>query len=192
MANYRKRSHASPVLVALAICVLGAIIVQSSFSQMHKYTSVLCIGAALIVVLFVVFALAVAQWRERRLRALQLIDIDAMDGFAFEHYLSQILKSRGFTNVSVTVAQGDYGADIIGNKDGKKYAIQAKRWKWVVGVEAIYQCLGGREYYGCDCCIVITNSTFTDQAKALAKKSGTYLIDRNILADWIIAFQKKK
>lgn len=192
MAYYRKRSKSSPLLFAIAICVLGAIVMQTSLTNFQSYTPILLIFVFAVVTLGVVFAHAIQRWQARRYKALHLIDIDVMDGLAFEKYLAEILRSRGFTNVLVTVAQGDFGADIIGTKDGIKYAIQAKRWQWQVGVEAIYQCLGGKEYYGCDACIVITNSTFTEQARTLAKKSKTYLIDRDKLAEWIIEFQRKK
>jgi restriction endonuclease Mrr len=40
--------------------------------------------------------------------------------------------------------------------------------------------------------MVITNSHFTPAAKELSKKSGSVLIDGEMLATWVLEFQAKK
>ncbi len=43
-------------------------------------------------------------------------------------------------NSELTPETGDYGADLVLSKDGRKIVVQAKRWKNVVGIEAVQQC----------------------------------------------------
>jgi len=49
-----------------------------------------------------------------------------------------LLKSQGYT-VKVTRAAGDYGADLVMEKPGKKIVVQAKRHSKSVGIEAVQQ-----------------------------------------------------
>ncbi len=122
--------------------------------------------------------------------ALRKVDIDQMSGAEFEEYLAFLFRRRGFTNVTTTRLYGDFGADLVAKKDNIKYAIQAKRWRGLVGVDAVYQVLGGKDYYGCQGTIVVTNSKFTYQAEQLAQKSNTTLVNGDTLAQWIIDSQK--
>ena len=45
-------------------------------------------------------------------------DIDLMEGRDFEYYCAELLKRRGFQEVEVTKGSGDYGIDILAEKDG--------------------------------------------------------------------------
>ena len=51
-----------------------------------------------------------------------------MDGHEFEYFCADLLRKNGFSNVIVTPASNDYGVDITAIKDGKRYAIQCKRF----------------------------------------------------------------
>lgn len=152
---------------------------------------------ALVVTILLVVAIAagVAWWRwslaKKRQKALQLSDIDQMNGIVFEHYVADLLRSQGYSEVTVTPDQNDFGADVIFADPETKitYAAQVKRYRGFVGVEALYQAAGGRDYYGRQRAAVITNSRFSTQALELAQKTGMMLIDRDVLADWIVAFQ---
>lgn len=44
--------------------------------------------------------------------------MDQMDGQTFEHFCADLLQSSGFSNVEVTQASGDFGIDILAQKDG--------------------------------------------------------------------------
>lgn len=103
-----------------------------------------------------------------------------MNGHDFEYYCNnRILKVHGFSFSKVTKGSGDFGVDIIANKDGKKHVFQIKRYKSRVGVAAIQEIVSGRVYYKAECAYVITNSFFTKQAIEMAKKCNVILIDRN-------------
>ena len=64
---------------------------------------------------------------------------DHMDGFDFEYYCADLLVADGFIDVQVTRSSGDYGVDILAEKDGVTYAIQCKRYSGLVGVKAVQE-----------------------------------------------------
>lgn len=168
-----------------------------SYSTIQVNPELVMTVAVILFVLVVLAAIAAliisTRLRAKRDRAFELADIDQMSGIRFEQYLRPLLMSRGFTMVSITKAEGDFGADLIATSTGKKYAIQAKRYAMhnKVGVEALYQVMGGKEYYECDACMVITSSTYTPQARELAKKASILLIDRHQLKQWVGEFNNK-
>jgi restriction system protein len=90
----------------------------------------------------------------------------------------------------MTKASGDLGVDLIASNDTSKIAIQAKRYESKVSRRAISDAVAGMRHYKCNRAMVITNNYFTPDAIKLAKSAGCMLIDRDVLADWIIEFQK--
>jgi len=102
--------------------------------------------------------------------------ISSMKGDEFETYLSKKIREFGY-EISGTPTTGDQGADLIAQKDGKKFVIQAKRYSSPVGNKAVQEVIGALNYYGADQGFVITNTTFTSSAKALAQKGKVVLID---------------
>lgn len=113
----------------------------------------------------------------RRHRIRQLRDVDTMSGLDFERYVAALLRSNGFHKVSLT-EKYDFGIDIIAEKDGTRWGIQAKRHTGLVKASAIRQVVTGLNIYGCDQAMVITNSTYSTIAKRLAKANGCVLVDR--------------
>ncbi|KXH86090.1 restriction endonuclease [Sporosarcina sp. HYO08] len=107
-------------------------------------------------------------------------DIDLMSGEEFEHFLVELLQNLGF-RAKITKASGDQGVDVLAKKQGKVYAIQAKRYAGSVGNKAVQEVASGKQYYGADVSWVITNSSFTQSAKNLAHKTHTLLWDGNKL-----------
>jgi HJR/Mrr/RecB family endonuclease len=106
--------------------------------------------------------------------------IDSMDGYMFEEFLLELLKYQGYRG-HLTPKTDDYGADLVLKKDGRKIVVQAKRWKRAVGLEAVQQIIGAIKFYGANKGIVITNSSFTENAYKLANMNGIELWDRKEL-----------
>lgn len=137
------------------------------------------IGAiAVLLLVFVIFAFMISR---RFSRSYQNQTIDDMDGLEFEHFCSDLLKRRGFIEVSVTKASGDYGIDILAEKDGVTYGIQCKRYQSPVGVKAIQEAYAGKEYYDRMVGAVLTNQYFTSPGVKAAKKLKILLWDRGYL-----------
>ena len=133
----------------------------------------LVIGISAAVVILLVF-LATRKKHEE-------ITADEMDGREFEQYCAELLSDNGWEIVLITAASGDYGADILAKKDGVLFAVQCKRYEKPVGVAAVQEVAAATAHYKCRRAAVMTNSTFTRQAKALAEENGVALWDRDEL-----------
>jgi restriction system protein len=118
-------------------------------------------------------------------------EIDQMKGTSYEVYLSEMYKTFGY-KVLGTKKSGDFGADLILNKDKRTIAVQVKRYKKNVGIRAIQEVTSAMSYYNADEGWVITNSYFTKSAKELALQSKIRLIDRNELISEIIQSKEAK
>lgn len=97
-----------------------------------------------------------------------------MDGTDFEEYCADILSLNGY-DCEVTRKSGDYGADIIAKKNGTSYAVQCKCYSGSVGLSAVQEANGGRDYYGTSRAVVLTNSSFTKQAINGAERMNVLL-----------------
>lgn len=111
--------------------------------------------------------------------------VDKMDGIEFEDFTVKLLDMLGYENTSVTKASGDQGVDVLACRDGLKYAIQCKNYSTPLGNDPIQEVFTGKDFYGCHVAVVVTNSTFTSGARALADKTGTVLWDREMLCQMI-------
>lgn len=140
------------------------------------YIAIILAAAALGVLI------AAAVLRRRRNRNYPS-DIDLMEGHDFEYYCAELLRQQGFLEVEVTKGSGDYGIDILAEKDGVTYAIQCKRYTAPVGVKAIQEAYAGRDYYDRMVGAVLTNQYFTQPAVEAAKKLKILLWDRGYLEE---------
>lgn len=125
--------------------------------------------------------MGVASHGIRSARRVELAGVDKMSGIDFENYCIAILQLIGYTNVHGTAASGDQGVDIVAEKDGIKYAIQCKRYTSKLDNTPVQEVFAGKQYYGCDVAVVLTNNYFTDGAQDLAGKTGVRLWNRTDL-----------
>lgn len=102
-----------------------------------------------------------------------------MDGHRYEYQCANILKNKGFTNVTVTKGSGDQGIDIIAYGNGRKYGIQCKYYASPVGNHAVQEAYAGARYYNCEIAAVMTNNDFTKSAIELSNKTGVMLWGKN-------------
>lgn len=108
-------------------------------------------------------------------------NIEIMEGHDFELFCAELLEKRGFCEVEVTKGSGDYGVDILAEKDGITYAIQCKRYSAPVGVKAIQEAYAGKDYYDRMVGAVLTNQYFTQPAVEAARKLKILLWDGGYL-----------
>lgn len=131
-------------------------------------------------VVFLAAAGTIVLWRYRRTHR-KPSRIDGMEGHEFEYFCAELLEEHGFCEVRVTKGSGDYGVDILAEKDGVSYAVQCKAYTSPVGVKAVQEAYAGRDYYDCMVGAVLTNQYFTRPAVEAAKKLKILLWDRGYL-----------
>lgn len=113
---------------------------------------------------------------------ISIADTDEMSGIEFESFCMGVLQQNGFENVRMTETTGDYGGDLLAEKDEIKYVIQCKRYNGSIGINAIQEVVGSREVYHTHVGVVLTNSHFTKNAEILAEKTNVLLWDRSRLS----------
>jgi Restriction endonuclease len=117
------------------------------------------------------------EFHTRQKRVAGDVDVSALGGVDFETYVARRLKECGYDDVRGTSATGDQGADLIAKKNGRTIIIQAKRYQGTVGNKAVQEVASAVSFYGGDEGWVITNSTFTPSARALAQKTNVRLFE---------------
>ncbi|WP_379135249.1 restriction endonuclease [Paenibacillus sp. sgz500958] len=127
--------------------------------------------------------------RAERLKKSGIADIDKMDGVQFEKYLGHLLRAQGY-KAEVTKAAGDFGADLLIQKDGKKIVVQAKRYSKNVGIKAVQEAQASIAHYGAAEAWVISNSDYTTAAYDLANSNRVKLINREALIEMILAMNQ--
>ena len=134
------------------------------------------------IIVFLIIFLIVMRIRKNRAYGREF---DLLEGHEFEYYCADLLMKRGFQEVEVTRGSGDYGIDILAERDGVTYAIQCKCYSVPVGVKAVQEAYAGRDYYDCMVGAVLTNQYFTQPAVEAAKKLKILLWDRGYLGSMI-------
>ncbi|RKN74986.1 hypothetical protein D7M11_25955 [Paenibacillus ginsengarvi] len=183
MARRRRRKKEASLLEGLlGFGMLGVGLLTYKVTDSIKISFVAC-GALLGIVISVIIMRNVAY--TERLKKSGIADIDKMEGREFEHYLGHLFKSHGY-DVKVTQAAGDFGADLVISKDGKKIVVQAKRYSKNVGIKAVQETHSSMGYYKAGEAWVVTNSKYTDAARELANSLNVKLIGREQLIDLIL------
>ncbi|ATW46714.1 restriction endonuclease [Streptomyces peucetius] len=130
-----------------------------------------------------------ARMRAQSLARLRitLMQIDAMDDQDFEFALRDLLIRDGWSARRVG-QQGDQAADAIGqHPQYGRIVIQAKHTTVgaKVGSHVMYQVKGtAGPVHGADHSVVVTNGTFTRDAKAWGERHQVHWVDRDQLRAW--------
>ncbi len=110
--------------------------------------------------------------------------IDQMDGRQFELYIADLFKKKGYKAVA-TQSSGDFGIDVILEKDFFKIGIQTKCYSNKVSNSAVQEAVAAKKHYNLDKVMVITNNYFTPSAIQLAKDNNVALWNRDKLIEEI-------
>lgn len=105
---------------------------------------------------------------------------------AFERNLCRLLTYEGYDNVRLVGQTGDHGADVTGNKAGKKWLFQAKHWKKPVGLDVAQKTINAVYEYKADIPVIVSSNGFDAAVKSyqstlLARKIPLQLWDSNTL-----------
>ncbi|MEO8052352.1 MAG: restriction endonuclease [Acidobacteriota bacterium] len=104
-------------------------------------------------------------------------DVSQMSGQEFELLVKSLLARHGYVSIEMTPGSGDMGADLVVRHNERVIVIQCKRYSGAVGLQAVQEILGAKSFYQAHEAWVITNSTFTDPARMLARSGQVRLID---------------
>jgi restriction system protein len=116
---------------------------------------------------------------------LGMASVDMLSGREFEKYVAARIRNMGW-NVSATSATGDFGVDLIAERNDQCVAIQCKRLAKPVGVSAVQQVVAGALHHRCDSSAVVSNQEFTAAAKELARTHACHLVGRSKLRTWTL------
>ena len=105
-----------------------------------------------------------------------------MTGYEYEKYCADLFRYFSLT-AKATKKSGDFGADVIAEKDGIKIAVQCKKWNGSVGFDAVKEVYTAKAIYKADYAFVITNSYFSQAAKRASGNLGVILIRHPDLED---------
>lgn len=97
-------------------------------------------------------------------------------GVDFERMCMEELLTLGF-DAYLTKPTGDFGADIIAEKDGLTYCIQCKYLSRPVGVKAVQEVAGAQRHYLSDFSVIISITPPTLPARELATSTNVTIID---------------
>ena len=146
--------------------------------RMTEYTIEVMLAIIMGIVIIAAAGIVLCRRFRKNARAHAL---DTMEGQEFEYYCANLLAANGFIEVEVTKGSGDYGIDILAEKDGVTYAIQCKRYTGLVGVKAVQEAYAGRDYYDRMVGAVMTNQYFTKPAAEAARKLKILMWDRDYI-----------
>lgn len=166
---------------------LGLSLFASVFGTygLTKSFNVAIIVTFIVLAVFIAISVMISRKRTERLKRSGIADIDKMEGIQFEHYLGHLFRAQGY-HAQVTKAAGDYGADLIIQKDDKKVVVQAKRYSKNVGIKAVQEAQASIAHYGASEAWVVSNSDYTAAAYELAKSNRVRLINREALIEMIV------
>lgn len=100
-------------------------------------------------------------------------------GDKYEHKVAFKMRFHGFFMVKVRGCSGDFGGDITARCfPFGSIVVQCKNYKGKVGVQAVQEVCAARMYYRTSRAAVATNSTFTKNARELARRCGVELWER--------------
>lgn len=96
----------------------------------------------------------------------------------FEFLAGEYLKQGGY-DTEVTPGVADWGVDVFAEKDGKRYAVQAKMYgdcKTKITRSMMMELFGVMHYFDCQGAMLIYNGGIMDDAVKVADKLGIQLI----------------
>ncbi len=183
--KYRRKESFSSIIAQIIVVFICYFFLSGALSKNIKQVIPLSFtGIRLILPLIVTICIVIiireffryTSWK--KLEQTGILEIDSMSGTVFEQRLLLLYENLGYC-VTHVGHSGDGGVDLILEKDGKRTAVQAKRWTTHIGEKAVQEIYTGCRYHHCHASIIVTNNYFTDMAWKVANKVGVWLVDRN-------------
>lgn len=151
MARRKKQNPIEELIgILFVMIVLGVYYLNKSWGIAFSVGIIYIVGVIIIFIL-------IETIRKAKLRESGIEEIDNMTGIQFEKYLMVLFQDLGYL-VKSTPKTGDFGADLILQKDKRKVVVQAKRYKKNVGIKAVQEVTSAIKYYNANEAWVVTNS----------------------------------
>jgi restriction system protein len=132
--------------------------------------------------------------RRQEDRAKQALDgarINTMSLRDFRAYLAGLLRHQGYAVEIPPPGErhDDLGMELLATKDGARTLVLAARFDKPISAQLVDEANVAKTRHGCDAAMIVTTSTFREPAKLQAAQTGCALVDRNDLAEWVLAYQ---
>lgn len=98
------------------------------------------------------------------------------NGIDYENDCHEKFLQYGY-RANITKKTGDFGCDIIAEKNDLIYAIQCKWSSGKIGIKAVQEAYTSRKYYKADFSVLLTNAPLTNAALELASENGVVIIN---------------
>jgi restriction system protein len=116
--------------------------------------------------------------------------VDGMTMLQFRDYARKLLAQQGYdTEVPAMVSADDIGTNLVATKEGQRVSVVIMRYRKELSPRVVDEAIHNKAHYGCDAAMVVTNGFFRKDALARAASAGCTLIDRDALAEWVLAYQ---
>lgn len=148
--------------------------------DMFEATKLTTVASIIICLSAVAISVVKKRIKKRQYLSSSLYYIDKMNPYEFEVLVGAHFDKLGY-RVRQTPKSGDYGVDLLLEKNGDKIAVQVKRYSGKVGNKAVQEVVAGMHYYKCNRGMVVTNSYYTLQAEKMAKECDVELWNRDKL-----------
>jgi len=109
----------------------------------------------------------------------------------YEKFVADYFRDKNY-EVEQTPSTNDYGVDVFLEKDGVKYAVQAKMYgdsSRKINRQMVMELYGAKDYFDCDKGIIVTNGVIIDNAKEVADKLGIEVL---FLSPSNLGYESKK
>ncbi|CAN5212689.1 hypothetical protein BH09PAT2_BH09PAT2_04590 [soil metagenome] len=159
---------------------LGQIIIQSILQLIPAL--LLFWRLYLIIAIVVVVKVCWLLHKNHILRKAGMPEIDRMSGDVFEKKIGMLFEKMGYKVQYVGSHRGDFGSDLVIEKDGIRTVVQAKRHAHYIDGDAVREAYAARNMYQATKAMVVTNNYFSKAAKQLAASDDVELWDRDELA----------
>ncbi len=105
---------------------------------------------------------------------------DIITGHEFEVFCQKRLQELGW-DAKTTQVTGDFGADLVVERDGVIVIIQCKYYSQPIGVKAVQEAFSAMTFYNANKAAVVSNQSFTKAARQMAQKNNVMLVHVNEL-----------
>jgi superfamily II DNA or RNA helicase len=89
---------------------------------------------------------------------------------SFERMVSRFLLYEGFTGIRLIGQTKDRGADVLANRNKKRWLFQVKHWKIPVGVDVVDRTLEAMRSYKADVPVIVSLNGFDKNVKEQQKR----------------------